>query len=676
MKIPDLPKGLKCVSMGTKFAFEPRPLPQVRKNQPAPYLGLRSRLSQIWLNCWTALFILVLARLVMLISGLNENITDAKEKALSACTKVEDIGSAMASMPHYLSHGVNKLAVESISREVRGTVNMLLLVLTIVENIIYFAINFHIGTYVCLIAAFIHGVFDVGIDAADAMAGQMSNAIGKITEGLNDEVNKFQSTINDLVSKLNKGTSLGGLLGGAATVPKLDISGSLGDLKSIHIDSGDFVRSLKDMKAKTPTFDDVRNFTKRTIAVPFDLARKQLNESSGAWVPPDDMFPLAPKQSLSFCSDNTAVADLFNGLYRIVHRTQIVLLVIMPILASLACILMAVLEARRYYNQKKLAQQMLDGEYDAMDALYQGSRPLSSALGLWIGNKLKRSDREYLARWAWAYVTSAPALFVFWLAVAGMLSCLCQLIILRLVKKEAPALINRVGDFAKDVVSTLDEVSTRWATDANKVLVKHTNEINTKLLSNVKTATSAVNNTLSTFQTEMNKRLDDVFEGTVLHNVVKDVVRCLLGLKIEAVENGIKWVNEQAHFSFPLFPRDLFSSGAQQSILGDSNMTSFLSSPSTVTTDEISAAVYQVIDRLRNGMIRDALISVGLLLVYLVFVLVSVIRLLFNIKGPTGPVGSTTANTSIPISRLRLCSTSTRSQQLVHQETPPQAHTD
>ncbi|KAL5903070.1 plasma membrane fusion protein prm1 [Pyricularia oryzae] len=581
----------------------------------------------------------------MLISGLNENITDAKDKALSACTKVEDIGSAMASMPHYLSHGVNKLAVESIAREVSGMVNMLLLVLTVVENIIYFAISFHVGTYVCLIAAFVHGAFDVGIGAADAMAEQMSNAIGKITEGLNDEVNKFQNTINDLTSNFNRGASLGGLLGGNfVTLPKLDISGSLGDLKSIHIDSGDFVHSLKDMKEKTPSFDDVQNFTKRTIAVPFDLVRKELNQSSGAWLPPNDMFPLAPKQSLSFCSDNTAVLDFFNGLYRIVHRAQVAFLVIVPILALLACVLMALLEARRYYNQKKLAQQMLDGEYDAMDALYQGSRPLSSALGLWIGSKLKGSDREYLARWAWAYATSTPALFVFWLAVAGLLSCLCQLIILQLVKKEAPVLINRVSDFAKDVVNTLDGVSTRWATDANKVLVKHTDDINTQLLSNVKTVTSAVNNTLSTFQTEMNRRLDDVFKGTVLHKVVKDVVRCLLGLKIEAVENGIKWVNEQAHFSFPLFPRDLFSSGAQQAILGDSSMTSFLSSPSTVTTDEISAAVYQVINRLRNGMIRDALISAGLLLVYLVFVLVGVIRLLFNIKGPTRPVGSTTAN--------------------------------
>ncbi|KAL5866397.1 plasma membrane fusion protein prm1 [Pyricularia oryzae] len=358
------------------------------------------------------------------------------------------------------------------------------------------------------------------------------------------------------------------------------------------------------------------------------------------------MFPLAPKQSLSFCSDNTAVLDFFSGLHKIVHRAQIAFLVIIPILALLTYILIAVLEARRYYNQKKLTQHMLDGEYDAMDALYQGSRPLSSALGLWIGSRLKGSDREYLARRAWAYATSTPALFVFWLAVAGLLSCLCQLIILQLVKKEAPALINRVSDFAKDVVNTLDGVSTKWATDANEVLVKHTDDINTKVLSNVKTATSAVNDTLSSFQTEMNKRLDGVFEGTVLHNVVKDLVRCLLGLKIDAVENGIKWANEQAHFSFPLFPRDLFSSGAQQSILGDSKMTSFLSSPSTVTTDEISAAVYQVINRLRKGMIRDARISVSLLLVYLVFVPVGVVRLLFNIKEPEGPVGSNTGTKS------------------------------
>ncbi|KAL5866266.1 plasma membrane fusion protein prm1, partial [Pyricularia oryzae] len=252
---------------------------------------------------------------------------------------------------------------------------------------------------------------------------------------------------------------------------------------------------------------------------------------------------------------------------------------------------------------------MFDGEYDAMDALYQESRPLSSALGLWIGSKLKGSDREYFARWAWAYATFTPALFVFWLAIAGLLSCLCQLIILQLVKKEAPVLINRVSDFAKDVVNTFDGVSTRWATDANKVLVKHTDDINTKLLSNVKTVISAINNTFSIFQTEMNRRWDNVFKGTVLHKVVKDVVRYLLGFKIEAVENGIKWVNEQAHFSFPLFPRDLFSSGAQQAILGDSSMTSFFLSPSTVTTDEIFAAVYQVINRLRNGMIRNALIS-------------------------------------------------------------------
>ena len=64
-----------------------------------PYLSLRSRLSQIWMNRWTILLILVLVRVMILIVDLKENVGDAKVKALSACTKVEDVGSAMASMP-------------------------------------------------------------------------------------------------------------------------------------------------------------------------------------------------------------------------------------------------------------------------------------------------------------------------------------------------------------------------------------------------------------------------------------------------------------------------------------------------------------------------------------------------------------------------------------------------
>lgn len=70
-----------------------------------PYLGLRARLTQIPINRWTILILLVLARMCILFDGLNTNFTSAQQEATSACSKVEDIGSTLASMPHYLSLG-------------------------------------------------------------------------------------------------------------------------------------------------------------------------------------------------------------------------------------------------------------------------------------------------------------------------------------------------------------------------------------------------------------------------------------------------------------------------------------------------------------------------------------------------------------------------------------------
>lgn len=70
-----------------------------------PYLGLRARLTQTPINRWTVLLLLVLARILILFDGLNTNIADVQQKAATACSNVENIGSIMASMPYYLSMG-------------------------------------------------------------------------------------------------------------------------------------------------------------------------------------------------------------------------------------------------------------------------------------------------------------------------------------------------------------------------------------------------------------------------------------------------------------------------------------------------------------------------------------------------------------------------------------------
>lgn len=75
------------------------------RGEITPYLGLRARLTQVPINRWTVLLFLVLARMILLFEGLNTDFTSAQQEATTACSKVEDIGSTLASMPHYLSQG-------------------------------------------------------------------------------------------------------------------------------------------------------------------------------------------------------------------------------------------------------------------------------------------------------------------------------------------------------------------------------------------------------------------------------------------------------------------------------------------------------------------------------------------------------------------------------------------
>jgi hypothetical protein len=268
-----------------------------------------------------------------------------------------------------------------------------------------------------------------------------------------------------------------------------------------------------------------------------------------------------------------------------------------------------------------------------MDVVYIASRPMTATWGIKFASRFK-GKRQILARWSFAYATSLPAIFVLSLAIAGFFSCLCQVIMLKAVEKKIPELAEKVGNFAEDVVSTLEDVSQKWAVDANGVIIDFNNHINDDVLGFVTTGTDAVNNTLKPFPEEMRKGLDSLFGDTVLKKPIEDVVRCLVGLKIEAVQKGLTWVHDQAHVTFPLFENDTFSLGAAKSIDEDSDLTTFLASPSTVTTDEVTGAVTHVTNAIHNNIIQEALISTALLLVYILVVLIGVVRALMGMMTP------------------------------------------
>lgn len=203
---PPVPPSLSAGGHEMRDFYTAQDAPRPTPNQvpyATPYLGLRSRLSQVWINRWTVLLLLVLARTLIAVTGIDNGIDSARKQALSACTSVESMGSAMASMPHYMSQGVNELAASGVEKAVNGLMSMLLLSVTAVEEVVVFVINMLTQTWICLITLAVSGSLHVALDLIDDISQFLNKTLGGIGDDLGKATDNLQDGINDFLKQLN-----------------------------------------------------------------------------------------------------------------------------------------------------------------------------------------------------------------------------------------------------------------------------------------------------------------------------------------------------------------------------------------------------------------------------------------------------------------------------------------
>lgn len=596
-------------------------------SQYTPYLGLRARLSQTWINKWTILLLLVLFRVLLAVRNLDTNIDSAQREALSACTSVENVGSAMASMPHYLSAGVNSLAADGITSTVHGLKSMLMLTLTGVEEIVLFIINMMTSTYSCLITLVVTGSISAAIDMIEEVGSFMNKTIQGLTAEVSNDISSFTGTLNDFLGDLG---SIASKLGASSSPPTLDVSGVLNKLNGIQVDPTQMDADLEKLRANLPNFSQVQNFTNGIISFPFEEVKKLVNESLGVYTFDKSLFKIAPKQALTFCSDNSTISDFFKGLAEVAAKAKQIFIAFMCVAAVLACIPMAYREIWRYRTMIQRSQLLKDQAFDPIDVMYIASRPYTSTAGIKVAQRFTSTKRQLLVRWAVAYATSIPALFVLALGVAGLFSALCQFILLKAVEKEVPIIAAEVGNFTGTVVAALTNASESWADSANSVILSTQTDINHDLLGWVNTTTGAVNNTLNIFVDEMNSILNSTFGGTVLYNPIKETLNCLIGLKIAGIEKGLTWVSDNAVVNLPKFNTDLFSLGAVASLSNSSSDDAFLSSPASTTTDDITGAIAKLTTIMAAGIREEALVALALVMIWVLIALIGIITALIG----------------------------------------------
>ncbi|KAI5846507.1 hypothetical protein DFP73DRAFT_476069 [Morchella snyderi] len=589
-----------------------------------PYLGLQARLSQVWFNRWTLLLFLVLVRLILATRSLDSDLVSARAEALSACTSVESMGSAMASMPSYMAAGVNELAAKSIETGVRAMEKSLLLVITAVQEIVVFVVNLLTSTYVCLITLAVQGSLGAVLDATEKIADFINGTLDKVLDGINGDVEKFEGAYNKVVDTIN---NMPVFLGMDINIPTLDIP-SLDGLKGINIPD-EFDSALNSIRDNIPTFDEVKEAADNAIRIPFKEITKLVNQSIGVYEFDRAVFPVPQKERLTFCSDNNSINDFFNGLEGTVATAKKILIIVIAILALLAIIPMAYREIWNWRTTRSRAYMIADPNHtwDPIDIIVISSRPFSSTVGLKASGVFQSARRQTLVRWAVAYVTSTPALFVLSLGIAGLAGVAAQYIVLKQVEKAAPELAAEVGEFADIVVKSLTAASMAWATQTNEAINSTNAELNRELFGWVVNGTDAVNDTLTVFVDKMYDGVDTLFGKTPFAEPIKDVLNCLVGLKIKGIQNGLTWVHENAHITFPLLPNNTFSLGAENSIAPDADgAQSFLSDTSSVAADKITDILVKLIQKWASMLREEAILSGCVVAVWLLVCLIAIIR--------------------------------------------------
>lgn len=624
---PATPPSLSAGDHEMRDYYAAQDAPQPTSNQTSyltPYLGLRARLSQVWINCWTILILLVLIRTLLAIASINTNLNSGRRIALSACTSVENVGSAMASMPHYMSQGVNELSADGIEKAINGLMHMLLLSITGVEEIVVFIINLLTSTYVCLITFAVGGGLHVAIDVAEDV-GNFLNATAKdIGSDLANVAGDLQKAMNDFLGGIDDIGSF--FTGKTSTPPTVNFGDAIAKLNGLQLPS-DYDQDLAKLNASIPTFAEVNNFTNNAIKLPFEEVKKLLNESMGRYSMNRSLFPVPPKEQLTFCSDNNGINDFFDGLVDLAHLARTIFIVVLVVAALLACVPMAYREIRRWNLQKSRAQELRNKAHDPMDAVYIVVRPYTSSAGIWLSEKFASSRQKTLVRWTLAYATTDAALFVLWLAIAGLLTCLCQYILLKTIEKEIPAYERQVDAFADKIVASLTNASVRWAAGTNDIINTTNANINDDVFGWVNTTTSAVNDTLNVFVDGMMDVLNETFGGTILYGPVLEVLNCLVLLKIQGIAKALTWVSDNAHIDFPLLPNDTFSLGTADKISGNGSNSSILATgPSKTASDGISSAVTMVTTTLAKAIREEAIISTCVLLIWVIIVFVGFFR--------------------------------------------------
>lgn len=627
--------------------------------EQTPYLLLRERLSQTWINKNTIILALMAVKLVIFATSLQSTLETAKYYTLSSCPTIDSMASSAVSIPHYLSKSANYMIQKSIQEINDKTVDTLSLMLTGAEALIIFSLEMIVGTYACVLVSTIDGAVDVAVNGTESVISWVNGTLGNIVDEIEDGLGDLTKVINKVIDTAEKATRLfdddddddGDT---STTFKKVNLT--VASLRNLHIPSS-INDKLEQLNENTPDFDSVKNKTEALIREPFDLVKKKITNAT--LISGDDEGLYTPAlQNVQICSDNSdSINNFYNDLAQTVHRVMVILVVLMFTVALFVIIPSVISELRKWrklqnlHNKLDFKSQELQ-PHDPITVFEDTFNRYPSTAGKFASKFSSNPSRQLSIRWFMSYIFSPRASIVLGLSLAGFLVIIAQFIMIKALESSISNQQSPFNSISSSLTSKVSESIANWTDSTNTYLETREDTINEDLFSWIQTTTDAVNITISTFVDDMNDAIANAFNGTILYDPVKTIVGCVIEDKLIRMEKGLTWVHDNAEISLPRVSEKYLSlafddssnstSANVTSSIGNStqdySQTALMSKTNELMDNAESLMgniLQKVITQYKKGLMIEVWIAVALFIIWLSQILIGGIMALFKLNQAT-----------------------------------------
>ncbi|OBZ70679.1 Plasma membrane fusion protein PRM1 [Grifola frondosa] len=535
-----------------------------------PYLQLPHLLSLTWIAYPIISLLFVIFRLQLSSASAQDAVDNAKGDLLTSCKAAEQAATAAASMPRYLAAATNAQLTDAVNGTMNAARATMVLALTVMEAIINFIIDTYRSTFLCFLELVVRGGLDLLIGAVQELSNFVTNTLNSARTSIQNDISSANSAIQSVVAGINKVNPFGDI-----SVPQFSIP-SLTALENVTLPT-DFENALVSLNSSLPTLSDLKDTIDSIVDTPFELLKKDINDTFIGLQFDVNALPVPAQNTLTFCDDmdTSVVDDLGRDLVKIAEIGTIILIVLLFLLIAANC-------ALEWYKWRALKQHlqrtreawtsdpsvrhvvcergtpMLDmTDHNLMILQASSAHPLlmklANKLSVWF--HLSPSQYTHL-QFFFHYVFHPPALACFLIGFFGLLCVELQLIAIGpLSHKYSQQAAAAVSDFSNVIATSINasmyNQSATYANAVNARVDSVQSTINDGMFGWVNGTTTTLNDTINTFYTDIQNAVGTVFNGTVLESPVQEFIRCLIGSKVDAIENALTFLHDNLYVDIP-----------------------------------------------------------------------------------------------------------------------------